>query len=128
MLYSKTTNAFYSREINGNSIPTDAIEISDATYQEMMLGQSEGKQIVSDANGYPVLIVRQLTLDQQLSLCKEQGKLRLANTDWSQQADVREQLVNTSQFDEYRMIVRGIFLSPVPNPSWPDEPTAEWRG
>lgn len=53
--YSKSTRGFYLTEIHGNSIPGDAVEITKEYHQELMDGQSNGKGIHSDANGYPVL-------------------------------------------------------------------------
>ena len=56
MLYSKSTGGFYDHEINAGRIPEDAVEISRSAYDALLDGQSCGKQIVSDQNGYPVLI------------------------------------------------------------------------
>ncbi len=36
--------------------PEGAVGISDETYRTLLEGQSEGKQIISDERGYPVLI------------------------------------------------------------------------
>ena len=54
--YSKTTKGFYKPEIHGNGIPADAVEISDETYRSLLTQQAEGKQIVSDEDGYPIAI------------------------------------------------------------------------
>lgn len=54
--YAASTNGFYSREINGNNIPDDAVEIADEQWQELLDGQSGGKMISSDDKGNPVLI------------------------------------------------------------------------
>lgn len=56
MLYSKSTGGFYDKEIHGDNVPSDAVEISQGQYLEMIEGQSNGKQIVGDANGRPVLV------------------------------------------------------------------------
>lgn len=53
--YSKSSGGFYSSEIHGNDIPSDAIEISNEYYFELLEGQSAGKKIVADENGAPVL-------------------------------------------------------------------------
>lgn len=55
MFYSKSTNGFYSTDIHGDNIPADAVEISNENHTELMDGQSAGKLIVADSNGYPVL-------------------------------------------------------------------------
>lgn len=55
MFYSKSTNGFYSPEINGENIPSDAVNIADEYYFALQEGQSSGKVITSDGEGYPVL-------------------------------------------------------------------------
>lgn len=56
MLYSKKTGGFYDPEINGNNIPEDAVEISSELHSELISGQSLGKQISSDQDGFPMLV------------------------------------------------------------------------
>lgn len=55
MYYSKSTNGFYTREIHGDTIPADAVEITNAEHAALIEGQSQGKCIVADANGRPTL-------------------------------------------------------------------------
>jgi len=54
MFYSKSQNAFYNQEINGDSMPDDVIEISDEKYYALLNAQSNGKTIKPDANGNPI--------------------------------------------------------------------------
>ncbi|MDH1442072.1 hypothetical protein N5O88_05560 [Pseudomonas sp. GD03721] len=56
MFYSPSTNAFYTSAIHAGRMPSDAIEITSALHAALMSGQSEGKQIVCDAEGQPALI------------------------------------------------------------------------
>lgn len=55
IFYSKSTGGFYSREIHGDGIPSDSLEITYELYVALLEGQSDGKRIVSDAKGLPVL-------------------------------------------------------------------------
>lgn len=55
MFYSKSTGGFYTREIHGDNIPGDAVEITVAEHAALIEGQSMGKRIVSDATGRPIL-------------------------------------------------------------------------
>ena len=55
MFYSKKTGGFYDLRIHGDSIPEDAVKISRETHALLLLGQSEGKRIVPDPDGFPVL-------------------------------------------------------------------------
>jgi hypothetical protein len=56
--YSQTTNGFYVDEIHGNIMPPDSVEISSEKHAELLEKQNEGFMIVSDSNGYPVLVIR----------------------------------------------------------------------
>lgn len=56
MFYSKSTGGFYSREIHGDNIPADAVEITNEQHQALIDGQPQGKMIQADANGRPVLV------------------------------------------------------------------------
>ena len=53
--YSKITGGFYAREIHGDNIPADAVEITEAEHAALIEGQSLGKLIVADASGRPIL-------------------------------------------------------------------------
>ena len=55
MFYSKTTGGFYTREIHGDNISADAVEITDAEHVALIEGQAQGKRIVADENGRPIL-------------------------------------------------------------------------
>ena len=55
MFYSKTTKGFYNLEIHGSNMPADCVEVSQQDYDALFAGQVAGKEIVPDANGYPVL-------------------------------------------------------------------------
>lgn len=55
MKYAKSTNGFYDEAIHGDSIPADAVEITIEERAALLEGQSHGKRIVADANGFPVL-------------------------------------------------------------------------
>ncbi|THA20837.1 DUF4376 domain-containing protein [Histophilus somni] len=47
-------DGFYMSHIHKN-IPQGAVEISEDLYRSLLMGQSEGKQIITDENGYPQL-------------------------------------------------------------------------
>lgn len=55
VLYSQTTGGFYTREIHGDNIPSDVVEITEAEHAALIEGQNQGKRIVADANGRPTL-------------------------------------------------------------------------
>lgn len=55
MFYSASNNGFYTREIHGDNIPADAVEITEAEHAALLEGQSMGKVIVADESGRPIL-------------------------------------------------------------------------
>lgn len=86
MYYAKSTGGFYDRDIHGDRIPEDAVEITKAEHTALLAGQAEGKRIVPDAGGVPVLQepppfvapdVGQVTMRQARLALLESGKLDL---------------------------------------------------
>lgn len=67
MYYSKQTGGFYTREIHGDNIPADAVEITQGQHAELLQGQSEGKVITADKNGSPVLADLPVPTTEQLT-------------------------------------------------------------
>lgn len=55
MLYSKIKNGFFDLAFHGDNIPADAVEITPEQHAALLAGQSQGKRITADANGFPVL-------------------------------------------------------------------------
>lgn len=55
MFYSKSTGGFYDTAVHGDNIPDDAVAITHEQHQALIDGQSAGKVIAADANGFPIL-------------------------------------------------------------------------
>ena len=55
-------------DANGGFVPESAAEISQDKYIELLNGQAQGKQIIADKTGYPVLIDPQPSAAHQLNL------------------------------------------------------------
>lgn len=67
--YSPSYKAFYDSAIHGNVIPADAVEITDEQYAALLVGQSSGKRITTDASGQPTLAdPQQLGIDDERDL------------------------------------------------------------
>lgn len=56
MFFSPSTNGFYTPEIHGSAIPSDAVEVSSAEHDSLIGGSAQGKEIRPDANGHPALV------------------------------------------------------------------------
>ena len=55
MFFSASTGGFYSREIHGDNMPTDVVEITAEQHAALLDGQAAGKVIAADKKGLPVL-------------------------------------------------------------------------
>ncbi|WP_027824299.1 DUF4376 domain-containing protein [Laribacter hongkongensis] len=55
MFYSRFAGGFYTREIHGNGVPDDAVEITAEQHAALLAGQSAGRIITADEHGHPVL-------------------------------------------------------------------------
>lgn len=55
MFFSASTGGFYTREIHGENMPDDVVEITADEHAALMAGQSAGKVIAADENRRPVL-------------------------------------------------------------------------
>ena len=64
--YDKKTNGFLAQGVN--LIPEGAINITDEYHQQLLNGQSQGKQIVTDKTGHPSLIEPQPSAAHELNL------------------------------------------------------------
>lgn len=83
MFFSASTGGFYSREIHGDNIPPDAVEITTEEHAALLDGQSQGKVIAADADGRPVLQdPPPLTAEQLQSQANAEARAYLAGTDW----------------------------------------------
>lgn len=71
--YSAETNGFYLTGFH-TEIPTDAVNVTEDKWRELMAGQAGGKIISSDVDGYPVLIDRPAPTHEQYVAAAEQEK------------------------------------------------------
>lgn len=79
--YSKTTGGFYIPGIH-ETMPDDAVEISEARRVELMDGQAKGKRIEPNSDGLPVLVERVVTDEQRVAAQLRKASAYLAETDW----------------------------------------------
>lgn len=85
MFYSKSAGGFYITEIHGSNMPADVVEITVEYHAELINGQSIGKVITANEDGYPILVdpapvketVEQVLLKRQHAYTKESDHLKL---------------------------------------------------
>ena len=128
--YSASTGGFYTSDINP-VMPADVVEITEEYYQSLLAGQSEGLQIVADAQGYPVLITP-VPVPPTAEQNKATASQLLTNTDWTTIPDVANPinnpyLGNQSEFIAYRNVIRAIAVYPPAGEIvWATPPTEVW--
>lgn len=129
--YSKETNGFYIEGVS-DFIPEDAVSISEDTYNELMLGQSQGKQITSDKKGNPVLSDPPAATKEQLTIVAEAKKASLMAeasvaisplqdaVDLEDSTDEEEALLKS--WKQYRVALNRLDISKAPDIAWPVKP------
>ena len=121
--YAGSTNCFYTA---GSDAPSDAVEITDERYQELLAGMAEGKTIVPDSAGYPEFYVQ--TAEQN----KATASALLTATDWTTIPDVANPinnpyLTNQDEFIAYRNEIRKIAVNPIAGDLvWAVAPAEAW--
>lgn len=92
---------------HGNTIPDDAVEITDEVYSEMFLAQMAGKVIRPDQNGHPVAVEPPDPGDEELARrARAKRESLLKSSDWTQLPDVSETV--SSVWRVYRQALRDI--------------------
>lgn len=129
--YSKETNGFY---VDGVSefIPQDVVSISVEKYNELMLGQSQGKQIAADKEGNPVLLDPPAATKEQLIIIAEAKRASLmagASVAISPLQDAvdlgdstPEEEALLKKLKQYRIELNRLDISKAPDISWPVKP------
>jgi hypothetical protein len=74
VFYAASTHGFYNDVLHSvDQVPADGVPITEDRHQELMLGQSQGFEIVADEQGFPVL--KQPSLDDN----KVHKRLEISN-------------------------------------------------
>ncbi|MBX8880237.1 tail fiber assembly protein [Enterobacter ludwigii] len=135
--YSASTGGFYPVSLKGDyetagSWPVDAVSVADEDMVALQAGQSAGKQITANAEGYPVLTdPKPLTPEQLQQQAKvQQSALMNAATDaiapLQDAVDLdeatEEELLLLKEWKKYRVTLNRLDLSSAPEINWPDMP------
>ena len=82
MYYSKSTRGFYDATIH-TEVPADAVEITAEYHAALLAGQSNGKLINFDKDGYPFLADPAPPTEEELQQqTNTEARAYLASTDW----------------------------------------------
>lgn len=131
MLYSSSTGGFYDKEMHGEAIPHDAIEISGNEYERLFKGQTEGMAIVSNEHGYPTLsspptgnadaLVRH-DLDSKVQIANQQIAIIAPAVDGGYAKPEHAQLLADWQRYRYELTQVPEQTGWPETPQWPAEP------
>ncbi|HCQ7009052.1 tail fiber assembly protein [Enterobacter hormaechei] len=129
--FSKAELGFYCDEVN-ESIPADAVEISEELYFSLLEGQSTGKVIAANEAGKPILTdPPEPTVGELIALAEETKTVLMkeANArilplqdafDLGLDTDEEKQLLLA--WKKYRVLLSRVDTGKVPEIEWPDKP------
>lgn len=130
--YSPSVNAFYSLDINGTSIPEDAVEITDEAWLNLLKEQSEGKVIAAGENGMPFANdAPPLTSAQLIEIAESQkaslmAQATVAIAPLQDAVDLDEatdsEKTQLTSWKKYRVLLNRIDISTAPDIKWPTSP------
>ncbi|WP_046856795.1 phage tail assembly chaperone [Pseudomonas sp. CCOS 191] len=113
--YSAATGGLYVHDVNGTSMPADAMEISEDNYSALISAAADGKVLISDSNGFPVIAEPEIPSGTLASAEREWRDAQLALTDGlvsrhrDELDDHMETTLSPSQYSElqaYRRTLR----------------------
>lgn len=125
LYYSKTTNGFYDDVFIYANMPTDAVVITPETRQALLIAQSSGKAIQSDANGNPTAVditTLPQTPAQEAALAISAGAIIVSDSDPAINSvyAVTSVQINKLMGVILSIVVSGVFPNGLTNMLWPD--------
>lgn len=129
--FSKAELGFYCDEVN-ESIPADAVEISEELYFSLLEGQSTGKVIAANLAGNPILTDPPEPTAEELVAQAEETRtvlMKEANAriiplqdafDLGQETDEEKKLFLA--WKKYRVLLNRVDTETAPDIEWPELP------
>lgn len=95
MFYSAINKGFYSREIHGENIPSDAVEITHSVYVRLLQEQVNGRPILSDVDGYPYSASVHVPTEEEVRTDKITAlQVQIDTIEAGQRTAIREAVLN----------------------------------
>ncbi|WP_439412741.1 tail fiber assembly protein [Enterobacter ludwigii] len=131
--YSASTYAFYPLEFKkdyeeARTLPEDTVDISEAEYQALLSGQSEGLEIAPDENGRPTLsepVVDPVVVAEgtQSRLLKEaEDIIRYLERAVKYDMATEEEKLRHAAWEKYSVLLSRIMPADAPEIEWPVKP------
>ncbi|EPO7911765.1 TPA: tail fiber assembly protein [Citrobacter koseri] len=135
--YSASTGGFYPVSLKedyetAGSWPGDAVSVTDEDMIALQAGHSAGKQITSNAEGYPVLTDPKPLTPEQLQQQAKAQQSALMNAAGDAIAPLQDavdldeateaELALLKEWKQYRVSLNRLDLSTAPDIEWPTQP------
>ncbi|WP_063569193.1 hypothetical protein [Achromobacter ruhlandii] len=121
LYYSKSMAGFYDETLHA-TIPADATPVSNEMHADLMFMQTQGKEIVADANGNPIAVDPAPLTPQQLeAVARALRDESLSTTDWMvarYRDEIDSGMGSTLTAEQFREILA--FRQALRD--WPDDP------
>lgn len=101
--YAKSAKGFFISDLYLGVIPTDAVELTAEHYESLFQGQTNGKLITENDEGYPVLVDYPPPLAEEVRVVRN---AMLRDTDWTQANDVPQ--ATREKWVLYRQALRDV--------------------
>ncbi|WP_336340580.1 tail fiber assembly protein [Enterobacter cloacae] len=136
-IYSAENGAFYNNELvadyrSAETWPDNYVNVLDEDYVSLMEGQSDGKIIISDKNGYPVLAKPPTpTYEERVSQAIQQKNvlMKAASDFITPLEDAAELGIATVEeaaalqdWKRYRVMLNRVDVRTAPDIQWPERP------
>jgi len=130
--YAASTNGFYSKEIHGDEIPADSVEITDEEWIALLEGQEKGKLITADKKGNPILQDYPApTADQVIKMAAAEktrllalATVKIGPLQDAEDLDIAtaEEAENLKKWKKYRVLLNRVDTNTSDDISWPVAP------
>ncbi|ENQ0975104.1 tail fiber assembly protein [Enterobacter hormaechei] len=129
--FSESELGFYCDEVN-ESIPADAVEISEELYFSLLEGQSTGKVIAANKAGTPILTdPPEPTVEELVALVEDTKAVLMTETnarilplqdafDLGLETEEEKQLLLA--WKKYRVLLSRVDTETAPDIEWPEKP------
>jgi hypothetical protein len=128
--YSPKTGGFYLEDIN-DSIPADAIAVSEEEFSALMAAQAVGKEIKPGADGKPVAEAKIFTNDELIAQVRAKRDRLLTDCDFTQLPDSPISAEQRTAWAIYRERLRNLPEACAADPAsavWPQAPDSDEAG
>lgn len=126
--YSPAQNGFFPSNIDYQTLPDDAFEITTELYNELLKGQSDGKIITPNGSKQPYLSEPIIDYEAAANAVKQAMRM-LADDEinWRQDAvdagfATEDETTALDTWKKYRVLLMRIDTSKAPDIDWPARP------